>query len=297
MTELDRRKLLRRTGAAISVTGLSTVGTVGSAGADYGPSMIKTRDHFDEDCNLSSHENATSFDTDDTVPCIDTSCVNDLTVMVHGWKKSHSEAIDKTDDCAHALYDNENYEYPGEVIGFSWDSDKATSWYDWGDATCIAQENGPKLANALEEIEDGGVDYLRVVTHSLGVQVLFSALRWLHDSNTWSSKLRTAHLTGAAVDNEAPTDESDWTQENYHAIRYETDSLFNYYSENDMVLHDYYPDHPALGEKGADSGHNVPCNYNDYDATYDVDGHSDYLASLGAEMMDHIKYSDYYDCS
>jgi esterase/lipase superfamily enzyme len=291
MTELDRRKLLRRTGAAMTATGVGTLGTTGSVAAHYDTPMIETRGHFDDSCDLNTWETEASFDTDGSVPCIDTGCVNDLAVFVHGWNSTHSDAVSKTDDCAHSLYDNENYEYPGDVVGFSWESNE-----DWGTAKCIARDNGPKLGNALYQLKSDGVDYLRVVTHSLGVQVLLSAIRWLRDFDDWNSKLRTVHLLGAAQDNEAPTDESDWTQENYWAIRYETDALFNYYNRDDTKLETYFTD-TALGNEGHDTDYDVPCNYTDFDATDQVDGHSDYLASLGAEMMDHIKYSDYYDCS
>lgn len=289
MTELDRRRLLRRTGAAITATGLGTVGSAGSVAAHYSPPMIDTRDHFDSDCNLSDGETTTSYDTDGTVPCLDEGCVDDLTVMVHGWRNDHQDAIAKTDKCAHALYDNY---YPGEVIGFSWDADKA--YYNFYDAECIAQANGLKLGKALERLKSNGVNELRVVTHSLGVQVLFSAIRWVYDS-IYSFGLETVHLHGAAQDNEAPTDKEDWTQENYDAIKNVTRATFNYFSNDDGTLEGYFTD-TALGNEGAESGHDVPCNYTDYDATSQVDGHSDYLNNLGYEMMYHMDYVDYYDC-
>lgn len=292
MTELDRRRLLRRTGAAITATGLGTVGSAGSVAASHNTSMILTRDHFDSECNLINGQTRTSFDTDGTVPCIDTSCVDELTVMVHGWRNDEQDAIDKTNECESALYSNP---YDGDVVGFSWDSDVADSKSEWYQAECIARKNGAKLGNALQSLDSGGVDQLRVITHSLGVQVLFRALQWLYDS-VYHVELASAHLLGAAHDDEAPTNESDWTMENFYALRYDTTVTFNYFSTNDDTVDNMIED--ALGEKGHDWNYDVPCNFWEYNASSEVYDHSAYLDNLDAQIVEHMNDdpSIYTDC-
>lgn len=292
MTNVNRRQLLKRTGSAIGIATLGAAGTAGTATAHYDPSMVNTRDHLSEGCDLINGETKTSYDTDGTVPCVDTGCVSDLTVMVHGWNNTHDDAIAKADECAHSLYGNG---YDGEVIGFSWDSDKG----DFGDAECIAQKNGPKLGNFLQDYKLLGGDTLQVVSHSLGAQVLLSALRWLDSNSTWDDygyELDSVHMLGAAVDNEAPTKE--WP-DTYYAIHNETTATFNYFSTEDDAMSWYQAgswDQP-LDETGAEDGNTVSCNYTDYDATSQVgDCHSCYLDELGYEITYHMNHVGYYDC-
>lgn len=289
---MNRRTFLQ-TGSTAATGFIATGALSGTAAAHYGSAMIDTRDHFNDSCELINGETATSYDTDGTVPCIDESCVDDLTVMVHGWNNTHSDAVAKTDDCAHSLYDNG---YGGEVVGFSWDSDKG----GWEDAKCIAQENGPKLGQFLLDYKYYGSGTLRVVTHSLGVQVLFSALRWLDSNDTWDYygyEVTSTHLLGAAQDNESPTKE--WL-DTYYAIRNETTTTFNYWNQEDDTLEYYFNTYEfdqALGETGKESGNEAPCNYTDYDATSQVGNcHSCYLEPLGDEMVYHMNHVADYSC-
>lgn len=289
---MQRREFLR-TGTAAASGLVGTAAVSGTAAAHYDSAMIRTRDHFNEDCELINGETKTSYDTDGTVPCVDEPAVDDLTVMIHGWNNTDDDAVAKTDDCAHALYGNG---YWGEVVGFSWDSDKG----GWSDAKCIAKANGPKLGQFLLDYKYYCDGTLRVVTHSLGVQVLFAALRWLDSHDTWDYygyEVTSTHTLGAAQDNESPTKE--WP-DTYDAISNETTATLNYWNHEDDTLEYYFNTYEfdqALGETGKEEGNTAPCNYTDYDATSQVgDCHSCYLANLGDEMVYHMENLGDYTC-
>lgn len=298
---IRRRQFLKRAGT----TGLATLGAAsGTATATHSPPYVSTRDHFDDDANLVSWETTTSYDTSGNVPGVDAGCVDDLTVFIHGWdKKSDSDdaeaqAYAKIKEAGHDLYANG---YWGTHIGYTWDSDKGGGAdYGWGEAQEIAQQNGPKLGRFL-------LDYklacpsanVRLQSHSLGAQVLLSALRWLDSHSTWDYygwRVETTHLMGAAQDNEAPTLE--WP-DTYYAILYETRATFNYYSEEDDTLewiYNTFEFDQALGETGAESGNETPDNYTDFDATSQVgDDHSSYTENVSDEIVYHMRYVDYYD--
>jgi len=296
---MQRRQFLGRTTTAVA--GATALGA-GSATAYHTPEYVSTREHFDDDANLTSGHTATDYDTSGGVPGVDTSCVGDLTVFVHGWSKKSDDdaeqaAYEKIQEAAHEL-DADGYD--GTTIGYTWDSDKGGgSDYGWSEAQEIAQKNGPKLARFAKDFNYACNANIRFVSHSLGAQVVLSALRELDADYTWNYygwDVESVHLQGAAQDNEAPTLE--W-EDTYYAVRDQTRATFNYYSEEDDTLewiYNTYEFDQALGETGKESGNTAPDNYWDYDATSQVgNDHSSYMQNCSDEIVYHMEHVGYYD--
>lgn len=293
---MKRRQFLTRAGD--TALGVAAVGATATAvTASRTVPMVSTREHFTDGGDLAAGRTATGYDTTGDVPGIDTVCAGELTVFVHGWNKNgddpEAEALTKFQEADTALREAG---HTGNLIGYTWDSDKGGGAdFGWGEAQGIAQANGPKLAHfALDYARDCS-GTLRFVSHSLGAQVVFSALRNLNADPTWDAngyRISSVHLLGAAQDNEAPTTE--W-RDTYDAIHFETDSTFNYYSQEDDVLAWIYNTiefDQALGETGAESGNTVPSNYSDYDATSQVgSNHSGYVSSLADEVVSDMTIS------
>ncbi|MFC6992042.1 alpha/beta hydrolase [Haladaptatus sp. GCM10025707] len=290
---MKRRNFLKRTG--IAATGLTALGATTASAATYVP-VVSTRGHFDDDANLTAGHTATDYDTDGTVPGIDTSCVSDMTVFVHGWDKKGSDSDAEAaaeDKMEHADSQLDANGYWGTTIGYSWDNNKGGGGdYGWNESQDIAQQNGPKLAQFLLDYKYYCGGTIRIVAHSLGAHVTFSALETLDVSSDWDQygyEIDSVHLIGAAVDNERPTLEHG---DGYYAVANETRATFNYYSNDDSTLswaYNSFEFDQALGETGKESGNTAPGNYWDYDATSQVgSNHSGYLDNVSDEIVYHM---------
>lgn len=271
---MKRRKFLERTGTG----SLGLVGTHALVGATAAadPPMFDTRDNFDCEANLINGHSETCYHGDDW-GVFD---LDEVALFVHGFDNSEEDAIQKTTDAQYYLEDQGGYW--GTVVGYSWDSDCG-----WGYANQIARKNGPKLGTLLYDLKSNGVSTVRVITHSLGVEVALSALRYLDGWFAWEDnyyEVDSVQFLGAAIDNEAPTDDR---QANYDGIYQETDSTYNYHSYNDGTLKWGYTSaswDEALGRSGAEGG-SVPPNYTDRDESDHVDCHSCYLEELYGLMI------------
>lgn len=96
----------------------------------------------------------------------------DVLVFVHGYRTSFEGAVTRAARLAAEL------QYPGGVVAFAWPSDAALAGYraDQRDARAA----GPLLAGFLAELQRAGAGRrLSVVAHSMGGEVLASALRAL----------------------------------------------------------------------------------------------------------------------
>lgn len=81
-----------------------------------------------------------------------------------------------------------------------------------------------------EQCSDGN---LRLISHSLGAQVVFPALARLHSWDAWSSKFDSVHLLAVAIDDESPTADH---PEYYPALQDEVGTTFNYFNRQDSPL-------------------------------------------------------------
>ncbi|USZ69058.1 alpha/beta hydrolase [Halorussus salilacus] len=292
----DRRQFLKHSATTIAGS-VAFAGATGTAAASDVPT-ISTRDHFDDDADLVTGETATSYDTSGDVPGVDTGCTDDVTVFVHGWdKKSDSDDAEQAahDKISHADSQLRANGYDGTVVGYTWDSDKGGGVdYGWYEAEDIAQQNGAKLAQFAVDFAYACPNArLRFASHSLGAQVVLSALRSLNGS--WFTdnghEVYSIHLLGAAQDNEAPTTE--W-MDTYDAITEVVTGAFNYHSHEDDTLQWIYnvvEFDQALGETGYESGNTPAPNYTEYDGTSQVgDDHSGYLDHLSDEVVYHMEH-------
>jgi pimeloyl-ACP methyl ester carboxylesterase len=282
--------------AVASTAGIAALGVSPAAADTYVP-VVSTRGHFDDDGNHTAGHGWYDYDTEGTVPGIDTSCVGDTTVMVHGWWKkgdsSEAEAAaeEKFEECDREL-DGDGYW--GEVVGYSWDNDVDSDAgdYGWSTAKEVADKNGYKLAQFLLDYKYDCGSTVRLIGHSLGARVVFSALSVLDDSSYWNDagySLQSVHFIGGAVDNEYPTLEY---EPGYYGVRNQTDVTYNYYSEEDDTLEWIYNSYEwdqALGETGRESGNTAPSNYADLDVTGQVgNDHSSYLQHCSDEIVSHM---------
>ncbi|WP_227376032.1 alpha/beta hydrolase [Haladaptatus halobius] len=291
MKRFTRRRYLRGTAAA--TTGLSVLGTAGLASA-HGYSVISTRGHYNSSGDLNAGYAQTDYDTDGSVPGVDTGCTGELTVHVHGYDNDRQGALNNFDEAYHNLT---SVGYGGEVAGFSWDSNAPDKydpgdWGGFGTGQEIAQKNGYALAQfALDYKYACPNGDLRLTCHSLGAQVVLNALRILDTNSYWDDgylRFASVHFLGAAQDNEAPTKE--WPK-TYYAILNETSATFNYHSDDDSTLQNlYWPREAdrALGETGYEDG-TVPSNYVENDVTSQVgSNHSGYMANCADDVVYHM---------
>lgn len=295
---IDRRHFLKR--SAVTTTGLAAiVGSAGTAAASDVP-LISTRGHFDDDGDLKSGYGTFEYETSGDVPGVDTGCVSDLTVFIHGWNKNGDDPEQAAHDkISHARDQLTANGYDGTVVGYTWDNDVGDGAdYGWSEAQSAAQGNGPKLAQFAVDFKYACPNArIRFVSHSLGAQVLLSSLRSLNGS--WFTdngyEVYSTHLLGAAQDNEAPTQEWDDTHD---AVRDVTAGTFNYHSDADDVLQWIYNSFEfdqALGETGYEDGNTPAPNYTEFDGTSQVgDNHSGYLDNLSDEVVYHMEHVGYY---
>ncbi len=230
MTNVNRRRFLKRTGVA--ATGLAVLGA-GTANAErYGIPIVSTRGHFDDDGNLTAGHTQTGYDTTGDVPGVDTSCVDDLTVFIHGWhnrvatpyrKRRTSSSQRRTISTRRATTETSSATRGTAMRAVGVD-------FGWGTAQDVAQKNGVKLAQFAVYLKYYCPNTtLRFASHSLGAQVLLSSLRSLDVTSWWNDggyEVYSTHMLGAATDNEAPTTE--WMN-TYNAVTNQTTATFNYH--------------------------------------------------------------------
>ncbi|MDQ3903737.1 MAG: alpha/beta hydrolase, partial [Thermoproteota archaeon] len=173
-----------------------------------------------------------------------TDCPSEIAIFVHGWQNDDHKAKERLDRVRLSLINN-SYSIP--LVGLSWPSDMG-----WDNAKLVAKQNGPKLADFIEDyVYDCKHQYhkdssIRLIGHSLGARVILSALDDLHKNPTWTGegfKILSVHLMGAAVDNEEVSkDPSDITGDLIiksaygNAIQEEVIRFYNLYSPEDNML-------------------------------------------------------------
>jgi pimeloyl-ACP methyl ester carboxylesterase len=272
---IGRRSALRGAVATLSLAGVAGLGRrVAAGGGDDGDyeapddyPLISTRGHFDDDGNYTSDATKYNYYGEGDWARYTESWHDEVIVFVHGYDVTTDDDQDINIPYTAELAFEENDTYETNV-GYSWDSDT-----DWGTAVHIAKKNGRKLASWVADHNDRGGDPVRVVGHSLGAQVVVSAVSQLA---AWdrSNAIKECVLLGAAIGDRSVALEGDYGYDVQESVY----SFSNYYKTDDDVLDTWYTMatwDTALGEEGIQDGTSPPYNYREGDVSY-VPDHGSY---------------------
>jgi hypothetical protein len=222
-------------------------------------------------------------------------CPGQIAIYVHGVWSNRESAEEQIDRVALSIAAN-NYQIP--VVGLSWDSDTEVSPVGWGIAKMIANGNGPFLADFISEFKGQcPEDDVRIIGHSLGSRVIFSALHSLTQDNNnteWNInnfKITSIHLMGAAIDDEQVSTNANDCMPNRpplpcsgNVTSSEVETLYNLINAEDNLLQFTYRQHEsdsALGNLGAEDLTKTPTNYIQYSVlsnippVWDADGNGE----------------------
>jgi Alpha/beta hydrolase of unknown function (DUF900) len=285
-------------------------------GQTSSPLITSSRGFFNTTTGGTLHNTITSLPNASSIfnPEAD-ECPNEIAIYVHGvWtsEEDAKEQIERIDLSLKRL----NYSIP--MIGFSWDSNTTFSLQNqtlaqegWQTAKFIANKNGALLGKFIADLKEACPDTdLRLVAHSLGARVVFSALQFLQSNeqhvnitdNDTSKRIETVHLLGAAVDDEQVSTSHIDCVSNFPPlgcsgkdIEAEVNNLFNLYNSEDNLLapsfsgtvpsvYETAEDDDALGAGGAEDILSVPDNYNETDVRsrilIDIDANGDRKCDL-----------------
>lgn len=262
---------------AAGVAGVAAVGAA-SARSNGGevPGVVSTRGHFDVawgDEYLREEYDRTEYAVEGTVPGYEGDAPEELVVMLHGYGKDRSGAMEIVEGASEGFH---SAGYDGPVVGYSWDSDFPQ--LQWWDTVDIASRNGPKLAGFCHDYRGRNPDTtLRVVGHSLGAEVVLNAVAALDEADA-DGVLDSVTLLGAAVDDEAASLWAGPFEDEYgHELQRRVGRVDNFYKTDDETLtglYEFAEWDSALGSSGIEG--EAPDNYGDHDVSY-VDGHETYF--------------------
>jgi pimeloyl-ACP methyl ester carboxylesterase len=272
---VSRRRFLGTAATAAAGAGLA-VGTSGAAATDTYP-RVTTRGHYDitwyGSVYLTDGHTAWDYDTAGDIPGVDSAAPDELLVHVHGWMNEPDSAIEGF-QTAEESYRNNGYD--GAVIGFSWDSD--SSVFGWWDSTEIAESNGLKLANFVNNYRQANPDTtIRLVCHSLGARVTLRCIEVLN-ANGITDAVQSVSLLGGAADNDAVSTGGRYGPDLASAVG----QVDNYWKDGDDVLNWAYTTaefDSAVGEEGCEG--TEPGNYQDHNVDYVPDHYSYYEPGEG----------------
>lgn len=259
---------------------------------------VSTRDHFDLDTGELNNDYTINEYEPTSIPGLQKgNCPNESVIYVHGFLRNEFQAQEEADR-VNLVLKEKNYLIP--VISFTWDSNTASpSFFDftggWEEAKKIANENGKKLAQFILDFKDKCSDTnLRIIGHSLGSRVIFSAINNLSNEPLLNFKISSIHLLGAAIDNEQVSINPSDCNSNEPRLLCSGQSIikvvnkfYNLYNPEDNLLQLSYinaePD-TALGLNGKESGIQIPSNhYSEYNVKseipayfYDADANNNY---------------------
>jgi pimeloyl-ACP methyl ester carboxylesterase len=232
--------------------------------------LVSTRDHFDVGWTGAYRREGIGrleYETNGVVPGLDGGCANELTVLVHGFKSKANNVPGKVEQFEQTV---RNAGYGGDIVGYSWDGNQ---WlFQWWDATQIAKWNGPKLAaftRAYAEACPSG--RIRYVAHSLGAQVVLSALQSLV-AQGGETVVESVSLLGAAEGAATVALDGQYGS----AIPESARQVDNFWMDDDAVLDLAYGAaewEAALGSNGVEG--TAPSNYADH-RVGDVPDHFSY---------------------
>ncbi|MFC4405788.1 DUF726 domain-containing protein [Haloarchaeobius iranensis] len=273
---VGRRRFLGTAATAAAGTGLA-VGATGTAAATDTYPRVTTRGHYDitwyGSVYLTDGHTEWDYDTAGDIPGLDSAAPDEFLVHVHGWMNEPDSAIEGF-QTAEASYRDSGYDRA--VIGFSWDSD--SSVFGWWDSTEIAEENGKKLANFVEDYRQANPDTtIRLVCHSLGARVTLRCVEVLN-ANGVTEAVQSVSLLGGAADNDAVSAGGRYGPDLADAVG----QVDNYWKDGDDVLNWAYTTaefDSAVGEEGCEGAQ--PGNYQDHNVDYVTDHFSYYEPGEG----------------
>ena len=160
----------------------------------------------------------------------------ELVIMIHGLRNNHSGALKKTLIAQNRL---KKLGYLHPVIGYSYDSNtvgahlisQAKHALDVG--VIIAKKNGRNLGLFIEDFKAiSHKTKIRLMGHSLGSQVILSAIERLSKKNQNDAVIESVHFFGASISN------SILLSKKYGKLldKVINDKIINYYSPTDEVL-------------------------------------------------------------
>jgi Alpha/beta hydrolase of unknown function (DUF900) len=236
---------------------VSNEGTIDTARASQTViPTISTRGHFNPYFGyLNSYNDEESYRPLAIPAC--SPALTDIAIFVHGYDANELQARDQFNVVKKSL-NSLDFMYP--IIGFSWDSNTIGSFFPprspWDVAINIAEQNGIKLASFISDFKSQPQCeniYVRVISHSLGAEVVLNALEELNDPykfplwNQNNFTVASVHLLGAAVN---PLEVS--TRSGYFGIPIQQETIYlhnDYCPEDDILQSIYYAveQHDALG--------------------------------------------------
>lgn len=246
---------------------------------------VSTRDHFDlNNGELKPDYTINEYDAINVPGLQVGNCPDESVIYVHGFLRNEYQAQEEAERINLVLRDK-NYLIP--VISFTWDSNSApSSLFDftggWEEGKKIANANGKKLAQFILDFKGKCSDTdLRIIAHSLGSRVTFSAINSLFNEPLLNFKISSIHLLGAAIDNEQVSiDASDCISNQPQLscsgkpIEKIVEKFYNLYNPEDNLLQISYPNaepDSALGLYGNESGIRTPAkNYLEYNVRYEI---------------------------
>ena len=130
-------------------------------------------------------------------------CQNEITIMIHGLRNNSQGAVNKFAIAKRRL-NQIGYNYP--VIGFSYDSNirgahlKKSELHALKVGQRIAQKNGKNLCNFIIDFKKKSPKTkIRLIGHSLGTQVILSAIENLAKHKHIRGILETVYFFGASI--------------------------------------------------------------------------------------------------
>lgn len=160
---------------------------------------------------------------------------DEIVIMVHGLRNNKSGAVSKFRIAQRRL---RLLGYRSPVIGFTYDSNTKgahlpkTEFKALRIGKKIAQKNGKNLAQFIMDFKKTHPKTkIRLMGHSLGTQVIQSAIKWIALRNK-KNEIESVHFFGASISNDAMSVQ----KEGKYFQKVVKEKITNYYSPDDEVL-------------------------------------------------------------
>ena len=179
---------------------------------------------------------------------------SEIVIMIHGLRNNKSGALAKY-VIAEKRLKTLNYKY--DVVGYSYDSNtagvqyKSTALSALKVGVIIAKKNGKNLSKFIKDLKSKNPSIkIRLMGHSLGAQVILSAVESLAKNSENNGIIESVHLFGASIP-------ANSLSPKIHGNKFQkivNKKIMNYYSPYDDVLkaaHDEKWVDSPIGYRGA----------------------------------------------